>query len=146
MAFSEPISDFTQRGRKEAAAKLSKNKDVVRAGVLLAMSLHHKLHCLPVLCPAMTSCTHAVAYCCISRVCVCTEFGLRKEVVAVPIKLFSCSIVLAAILSCPHKIGSIPPPRLEVVSQNQSAPEMPMHASLHDPNLESSKHSSMSST
>ncbi len=32
MAFSPAIDDFTQRGRNEAAAKLSKNKEVVRAG------------------------------------------------------------------------------------------------------------------
>lgn len=32
MAYSGPVDDFTQRGRQEAAAKLSKNKEVVRAG------------------------------------------------------------------------------------------------------------------
>lgn len=34
MAFSPVIDDFTQRGRNEAAAKLSKNKEVVRADIV----------------------------------------------------------------------------------------------------------------
>ena len=33
MAYAEPPNNFTQRGRNEAAAKLSMNKEVVRAGV-----------------------------------------------------------------------------------------------------------------
>ena len=33
MAYSEPADEWTQRGRNEAAAKLSKNKDVVRGGI-----------------------------------------------------------------------------------------------------------------
>ena len=32
MAYSPPVDDFTQQGRNEAAAKLSKNREVVRAG------------------------------------------------------------------------------------------------------------------
>lgn len=32
MAYSPPVDDFTQQGRNEAAAKLTKNREVVRAG------------------------------------------------------------------------------------------------------------------
>lgn len=32
LAVSPEVDDFTQRGRNEAAAKLSKNMEVVRAG------------------------------------------------------------------------------------------------------------------
>ncbi|KAL3147580.1 glutathione s-transferase [Trebouxia sp. C0009 RCD-2024] len=34
MAYSPPVDDFTQQGRDEAAAKLSKNKEVVRADIV----------------------------------------------------------------------------------------------------------------
>lgn len=47
MAYSPPVDDFTQQGRDEAAAKLSKNKEVVRAGesACTALPVHVGVAC-----------------------------------------------------------------------------------------------------
>ncbi len=70
MAFSPDIDDFTQLGRNEAAAKLSKNKEIVRAGVQLTSVMIKSCHSsgtLPLTFASTAVSLHGITYTCCNK-------------------------------------------------------------------------------